>query len=94
MFINKTLHLNNLKTRTAMNAKISVLLFVLKPSYICYYIICTSVPLRHWLRTRFVKKKLKKFYQHDAEKKKKGSKACKTPLKFLAIKLVYHVRTF
>ena len=34
---------NNLKTRTAMNTKIS--LFVLKRSYICYYIICFSVPL-------------------------------------------------
>ena len=36
--------LGNLKTRTAMNAKISVL-FVLKWSYICYYIIYMIVPL-------------------------------------------------
>ena len=42
--INKTLRINNLKTRTAMNAKILVLLFVLKRSYICYYIICLTVP--------------------------------------------------
>ena len=74
--------------------KFQCLLFVLKRSYICYYIICTGVPLRHWLRTPFCEKKLKKFYQHDVEKKKKGSKACKTPLKSLTIKLVYHVQTF
>ena len=28
-----------------MNAKISVLLFVLKGSFICYYAICMTVPL-------------------------------------------------
>ena len=49
MFTNKTLWLNNLKTRTAMNAKTSVfLLLVLKRSYICYYIICMTVPKRPW----------------------------------------------
>ena len=47
LFINKTLRLNNLKTRTDMNSKISVfvLSFVLKGSYICYYIICMTLPL-------------------------------------------------
>ena len=28
-----------------MNAKLSILFFVLKRSYICYYIICMTVPL-------------------------------------------------
>ena len=45
MFINKNLRLNNLKTRIEMNAKISTLLFVLKQSYICYYLKCMTVPL-------------------------------------------------
>ena len=39
----KSLRLDNLETRTAMNAKNSVLVFVLKRSYI-YYIICMTVP--------------------------------------------------
>ena len=29
-----------------MNVKIQYLLFVLKQSYICYYIICMTVPLK------------------------------------------------
>ena len=45
LFINKTLWCNNLNTRTSINAKISVSLFVLKRSYICYYIISMTVPL-------------------------------------------------
>ena len=45
LFGNKTLRVNNLNTRTAINAKISVLLFVLKGSFICYYAICMTVPL-------------------------------------------------
>ena len=44
LFTNKTLLVFNLKTRTDMNAKISVL-FVLKRSYICYYIIYMTAPL-------------------------------------------------
>ena len=40
LFINKTLRLNNLKTRIAMNAKISVFVIC-----IGYYIICMTVPL-------------------------------------------------
>ena len=48
LFINKTLRLNNLKTRTAMNAKISILFFVLKRSYICYYMVCMTVPLKRF----------------------------------------------
>ena len=28
-----------------MNAKLSILFLVLKPSYICYYIICMTAPL-------------------------------------------------
>ena len=43
--MNKYLWLNNSKTRTAMNTKISILLFVLKRSYICHYVICITVPL-------------------------------------------------
>ena len=46
MFINKNLRLNNSKTKTAMNANPQYLLFVWKRSYICYYIICMSVPLK------------------------------------------------
>ena len=38
MFINKTLRLNNLKTRTAMNAKISV--FVFCADKIIYLLLC------------------------------------------------------
>ena len=45
LFINKTLRFNNLKTRTAMNAKSQCLLFMLKWSYVCYYIICIAVSL-------------------------------------------------
>ena len=36
----KTLPFNNLKSRSCTNAKISVLLFMLKRLYNCYYIIC------------------------------------------------------
>ena len=45
MFINKSLRLNNSKTKTAMNTKISVFVICLKRSYICYNIICITVPL-------------------------------------------------
>ena len=50
LFINKTLRLNNLKTRTARDAnfrKFQFLLFELERSYICicYYITCMAVPL-------------------------------------------------
>ena len=44
LFTNNVSRPNNLKTSTAMNAKISSLLFVLKRSYICYFIICMTVP--------------------------------------------------
>ena len=40
------LRLNNLKPRTVMNAKISVLLICVKGSYICYCTICMTVPLK------------------------------------------------
>ena len=40
LFVNKTLRLNNIIASTAVNAKISVFVVVLKQSYICYYIIC------------------------------------------------------
>ena len=43
VYINKTLQLNDLKPTTAMNAKI--LLFVLKRSYSCYYVISRTAPL-------------------------------------------------
>ena len=50
LFINKTLRLNNLKTRTATDAKTSVfILFVLKRSYIYYYISYMTVTLRKLL---------------------------------------------
>ena len=45
LFINKTLQLNKLKTRTAMNAKNVFLLFVSKQSYIFYHLICMTAPL-------------------------------------------------
>ena len=45
LFISKTLRCIDLNTRTSINAKISVSLFVLKRSYICYYIISMTVPL-------------------------------------------------
>ena len=44
LFVNKTVRLNNLKTRTAVNAKILVLAFCVEGSYICYYIICMIEP--------------------------------------------------
>ena len=47
LFIKKNLGLNNLKIRKAMNANISdfSLLFVLKRSYFCYYIIWSNKAL-------------------------------------------------
>ena len=45
-FINKTLRLNNLKTRTNMNAKISLFVICAEAIIICYYIICMTIPLR------------------------------------------------
>ena len=45
LFINNTLRLNNLKTTTAINAKISVFVICVEEQYICYYIICMTVPL-------------------------------------------------
>ena len=45
-FINKTLGLNNLKTKTAMNAKILVLVIFVERPYICRYIICMAASLR------------------------------------------------
>ena len=44
LFINKNLRLNNLKTRAAMNAKISVIVIYVEV-IICYYITCMTVPL-------------------------------------------------
>ena len=44
MIINKNLQLNNSKTKTAMNAKLSILSFVFKRPYI-YYIIGKTVTL-------------------------------------------------
>ena len=46
LFINKTLRLNNLKTRTAMNAQISV--FVISVEAIIYFLLynCMTVTLR------------------------------------------------
>ena len=47
LFINKTLRLNNLKKIEKLwMRKFQCLLFVLKRSYTCYYIICMIVPLR------------------------------------------------
>ena len=45
LLINKTLRFNNLNTRTAIQKR-KCFLFVLKRSYICFYIICMIVPLR------------------------------------------------
>ena len=45
LFINKTLRLDNLKTRKLWMRKFPCLLFVLKRSYICYHIICMTVLL-------------------------------------------------
>ena len=45
--VNKILRLNNLKPRTVMNAKISVLLICVKGSYICYCTICTWLYLKN-----------------------------------------------
>ena len=50
------MRLSNLKTGTGKNANISVfVLFVLKRSYICYYIICMAVPTTE--ACNFIKKK-------------------------------------
>ena len=49
LFVNKTLRFSNLKCRIAMR-KLQCLLFVVKQSYICHFIICMTVPLRTvWL---------------------------------------------
>ena len=46
LFINKTLQLNNLKKlEQLLMRKFQCLLFVLKRSYICDYILCMTVPL-------------------------------------------------
>ena len=45
LFINKTSGLSNLKTRTAMNAKITVFVICVEAIYVCYYIICMTVTL-------------------------------------------------
>ena len=47
LLINKTLQLNNLKKTTTVTLmqKFQCLLFVLNQSYVCYYIICMTVPL-------------------------------------------------
>ena len=42
--MNKTSQLNNLKTRAAINTKISVFVICVE-AIICYYIICMTVPL-------------------------------------------------
>ena len=50
LFINKTLQINDLKTKTAMNAKISVFVICVDATII-YYITCMTVPLTlsvHW----------------------------------------------
>ena len=44
LFINKTLRLNNLKTRAAVNVKILMLVFCVEGSYICYYTIYMIEP--------------------------------------------------
>ena len=46
LFINKTLQINSLKTRAAMNSKISVFVVCVQARYIRYYKICMTVPLR------------------------------------------------
>ena len=45
LFIDNILRLNNLKTRTDLNAEISVFVFRVKRLHICYYVICMTVPL-------------------------------------------------
>ena len=45
LFINKTSGLSNLKTRTAMNAKITVFVICVEAIYVYYYIICMTVTL-------------------------------------------------
>ena len=50
LFTNKTLRLNSAKNGTAMNAdKFQCLFFELNWSYIYYFIICTTVPLKQLL---------------------------------------------
>ena len=44
--INKSFRLNNLKLEQLWMLKFQCLFFVLKQSYICYYVICMTVPLR------------------------------------------------
>ena len=46
LFINKNLRLNNLKTRTDMNVKISVFVVCVKAMIFFFYIICMTVSLR------------------------------------------------
>ena len=46
LFVNKPLWLNNLKTRPAINAKISLFVICVEAIYICYYLICMMVPLK------------------------------------------------
>ena len=45
LFINKTSGLSNLKTRTAMNVKITVFVICVEAIYVCYYIIYMTVTL-------------------------------------------------
>ena len=42
LFINETSRFSNVKTRTAIMQKFQCLLFMLKQSCICYYIICMT----------------------------------------------------
>ena len=46
LFISKPLRLNNLKTRKAMNVKISLFVIYVEAIIYCYYIICMAVPLK------------------------------------------------
>ena len=50
LFINKTLQLNNL-IEQIWKRKFQCLLFMLKRSYICYYIICMTVPLKIFIHS-------------------------------------------
>ena len=54
LFVNKTLRLNNWKTRKLWVLKLQCLLFVLKRSYICYYIICMAVPWKQHMKWQYV----------------------------------------
>ena len=47
MFINKNLQLNNSKTKTAMDAKISI--FICVEAIVYLLLICMTVPLRNSL---------------------------------------------